>query len=215
MIRRCRCAIIALVVIPGLTLVSGVHAGERCEITFGNRTGRTIVYLFVSASESSCWGPDILGTHVYLYDEDTVTRLVQPGSYDFLAIDERGDAYLFWDFLVDDERSSRITLGASDREGGWDLPLLANVTIVNATEYRMESVYFSPADRTAGGADLLARASPLLPDANISFLVPVGSDPMRFSVHSVDENGREYGFNFSLSSASLKRLYAIEMIDRQ
>jgi hypothetical protein len=92
---------------------AAVAADYYVEIT--NRTGYTIMYMYVSPAKSDSWEEDVLGDDV-LPDGDT--RRVNLKGYrnsifDIRLVDEDGDKYTFWNVDVS-ERDITVTLDDLD-----------------------------------------------------------------------------------------------------
>ena len=79
-------------------LAFGIETSDLNRITFENETGYDIYYLFFSPGDSDYWGADILGTTRTLDDGEAVGFYIYypdaANDFDFLAIDEDGDAYV-------------------------------------------------------------------------------------------------------------------------
>ena len=80
-----------------------------------NRTGYTIMYMYVSPAKSDSWEEDVLGKDV-LPDGDT-RRVTLTGFrspvFDIRLVDSDGDKYTFWNINVA-ERDIVVTLGDLD-----------------------------------------------------------------------------------------------------
>ena len=83
-------------------------AGERqyTSVTFENRTGETIFYLYISERTDNNWGQDWLGSSNVLSNNNSYTvRLLRGVQYDIKATNLSGDiSYSFW-----------ITVGANSQ----------------------------------------------------------------------------------------------------
>ncbi|MFW6288493.1 MAG: hypothetical protein ACOC2Q_01800, partial [Spirochaetota bacterium] len=147
---------LALLVTAG---ASGLDPSNLNRVTFVNSTGSDFVYLFFSPGDSEYWGADVLGTTRTLDDGEQVSFFIHYPEYsnefDFLAIDEDGDAYIIWNYEISDAEPALIEVTLEDYEGGYDLPDLARVNLTNSTDYDMWYVMFSPGDSAMWGIDML------------------------------------------------------------
>ena len=128
-----------------------VHAqvgnAQQLEVTFVNRTGATIFYLYASPVTSDNWGDDILGARV-LGAGDSYRFVLRGRSvrYDIRAVDSGENEYIIWNWnfaadpAVDISRTDFVgirDIGSPDAFG-W-------VSIVNRTNYTIEQLYIVPA----------------------------------------------------------------------
>lgn len=95
-----------LVVAAALLLgasVSAVAADYYVDIT--NRTGYTIMYMYVSPAKSDSWEEDVLGDDVLANGKTTRVNLTGYKSpiFDIRLVDEDGDKYTFWNVDVSTE----------------------------------------------------------------------------------------------------------------
>ncbi len=197
----------------------GIDPANLNRVTFVNNTGFDFVYLFFSPGDSEYWGADVLGTTRTLDDGEKVSFFIHypdfSNEFDFLAIDEDGDAYIIWNYEISDAEPALIEVTLDDYEGGYDLPDLARVDLSNSTEYDMWYVMFSPGDSVMWGIDMLDDETILEAGETLSLFVPVSDEPVRFDVHTVDEDIDTYEFQIEISNARLEYTYAIEPVDLQ
>lgn len=212
-------AIAFVVLILVATSAFGIDPANLNRITFINSTGYDFVYLFFSPGDSEYWGADVLGTTRTLDDGEQVSFFIHypesSNEFDFLAIDEDGDAYIIWNYEISDAESALIEVTLEDFEGGYDLPDLARVDLTNSTDYDMWYVMFSPGDSIMWGIDMLDDETILEAGATLSILVPVSATPVAYDVHAVDEDVDSYEFRIELSNERLEYSYAIEPVDLQ
>lgn len=205
-------------------LLAGVATGAAAidpanlnRITFVNNTGYDIVYLFFSPGDSDFWGADILGTTRTLDDGQKAGFYIHypdtTNEFDFLAIDEDGDAYLIWEYEITDGESAVIEVTLDDLEGGYDLPSMATVNFVNETGYDIWYAFFSPGDSRMWGIDMLDDETILESEETLGLYVPVTDTPTRYDFHGVDDDEDAYEFWVELSSAESEYTYAIEFSD--
>jgi len=208
-------ALILAVAAAGFT----IDPAELNRVTFVNNTGYDIVYLFFSPGDSDYWGADVLGTTRTLDDgQKTGFYIHYPeatNAFDFLAIDEDGDAYMIWDFEITDGSSAVVEVTLDDLEGGYDMPDLATVSLTNESGYDMWYVFFSPADSAMWGIDLLGDDSVLATGDTLSLFVPVSGERVRFDFQSVDEEEDVYEFQVVVSNELLEYTIPIELSDLQ
>lgn len=191
-------------------------------ISFYNNTGFDIWHLFFSPGESGVWGADILGsTQTLLNGQEREFYLHYPGrcgTFDFMAIDDEGDAYYIWDFDIcdGDDAFFEITLDNYDPTGSVDFGF-AEVRLQNDTPYEMYFVFFSPGDSEVLGIDMLDSETTLAPGDALSLLVPVtASAPASlYDVHAVDEELDDYAFRVEVDASSDSVSWSIEMSDLQ
>ncbi|MFW5813927.1 MAG: hypothetical protein ACOCWX_00655 [Spirochaetota bacterium] len=199
------------------TSAAAIDPANLNRITFVNKTGYDIVYLFFSPGDSDYWGADILSTTRTLDDGEKVGFYIHypdaTNAFDFLAIDEDGDAYIIWDYEITDGDSAVIEVTLEDLEGGYDLPALATVDLINDTGYDIWFAFFSPGDSRVWGIDMLDDETILEPDETLSLLVPVTDTATRYDFHGVDVDEDAYEFWVELSDAQSEYTYAIEFSD--
>jgi hypothetical protein len=101
----------------GVLLVAASHiavAGDYyVEIT--NKTGYTIMYMYVSPDNSDSWEEDVLGEDVLASGKTQRVNLTGYKSpiFDIRLVDEDGDKYTFWDVDVS-TRDITVTLSDLD-----------------------------------------------------------------------------------------------------
>lgn len=91
----------AVLVISALMSLPALAADYYVDIT--NRTGYTIMYMYVSPGDAKSWEEDVLGNDVL---EDGTTQRVNLRGYsspifDIRLVDTDGDTYTFWNFNVE------------------------------------------------------------------------------------------------------------------
>jgi hypothetical protein len=132
----------------GLVLVAVLAAAQTVEVTFVNRTGSTIYYLYASGSDADSWGNDLLGNRV-LPDGDVFrARLrTRSDSIDVLAEDANGNEYIVWGWNTGE--SQRVVLRTSDYAGSRPASASSDaiswISIVNDTNYDIQEIYVAPA----------------------------------------------------------------------
>jgi hypothetical protein len=95
--------------------LSAVATAADFYVDITNRTGYTIMYMYVSPGSSTSWEEDVLGDGV-LPDGDTrrvtLTGYKSP-MFDIKLVDSDGDTYTFWDVDVS-QRDIVVTLADLD-----------------------------------------------------------------------------------------------------
>ncbi|HJR69223.1 MAG TPA: hypothetical protein VKA43_04210 [Gammaproteobacteria bacterium] len=107
-----------LKLLVGAMLLVGISAAALAAdyyVDITNRTGYTIMYMYVSPAKSDSWEEDVLGKEVL---PDGKTRRVtltgfRSPIFDIRLVDEDGDKYTFWNVDVS-ERDIVVTLGDLD-----------------------------------------------------------------------------------------------------
>lgn len=208
----------------GMTLVIAVAAfavdpADLNRVTFANRTGFKVSYLFFSPRGSEYWGADILGTGRSLQDGENVGFYIHypdsSNSFDFLAIDENGDAYLVWDYEVSDDFPPVIEITPDDREGGYDHGRLATVNLVNDTGYDIWYAFFSPTDSAVLGIDVLDDETILETGDTLSMLIPATGSPVVYDFTGIDVDEDSYRLSVEISDHTLVYERPIEFSDLQ
>lgn len=193
----------------------GFDSDELNEVEFLNKTGFDIVYLFFSPGDSGYWGPDILGADRILYDGESVGFYVHyPTScdeFDFLAIDEDGDAYLIWDYTICDGFTERIEVSLDDFEPDFSTDMdFVEISLTSAIDYDVFFAFVSPGDSGMLGVDMLDDETILYPGETLSLIVPAGSTPTQYDIIAVDEDSDTYSFWVEISSEREAWSWSIE-----
>jgi hypothetical protein len=195
----------------------GINPEHLNRVTFVNNTGFDIWYLFFSPGDSQYWGADILGTTKTLDDGEKRSFYIhypdQSDTFDFMAIDEDGDAYYIWNYEISDDASAVIEITLDDYDGSKDMPDLAEVNLTNTTGYDMWYVFFSPGDSQMWGVDMLDDETILYDGDSLSLYVPVSDEATRYDFQGVDEDEDEYEFWVELSNSQDSYSFLIELSD--
>lgn len=167
-------------------------------ITFENRTGSTISYIFLSPSDSQKWGTDILGSTRTLSDDDDLGFYIHyPNScneFDIYAVGSNDSAYLLYGYEICDGSEATVRLSRRDLKESAPEFDFTTVTIENDTDYQIQYLFFSPGDSDMWGVDQLDQYTVLDPGEDLSVLLPVGSTEARYDVRAVDEDEDTYTF---------------------
>lgn len=89
-------------------LLSSAALAQNYYVDITNRTGYTIVYMYVSPGDAKSWEEDVLGAKVLHNGQSQRVNLYGYSSpvFDIRLVDEDGDSYTFWNVDV-----SRYDLG--------------------------------------------------------------------------------------------------------
>jgi len=214
-----RLIVCVAVLLAVATAAFAIDPNDLNRVTFINHTGYDIWYLFFSPEDSDYWGADILGTTRTLDDGEKLSFFIhypdRSNAFDFMAIDEDGDAYFIWDYEITDGKSATIEVTLADYDGDFDMPDLAEVNLTNTTGYDMWYVFFSPGDSSMWGVDMLDDETILYDGETLSLYVPVSSESTRYDFHSVDEDEDGYEFWVELSNGQDSYSFNIELADLQ
>ncbi len=199
-------------IVAGLTVAAGddglaarLAPEALARVVFRNDTDRSIDYLFFSSSTSRFWGADVLGPGRPLLPGQTREFYRASGeiaAYDILAIDERIDAHLMLRRAVTDDGVISFTNGTL--ESGFDLPVLAALTVENRTGTTLWFGFLSPTDSNARGVDILGQDTILFDGRSMTFRIPVGEQEIAFEFVGVDNHGALHRATSVLSERSLR-----------
>lgn len=217
--RFARSLVLVAVLLVAATTAFAVNPDNLNRVTFINSTGYDIWYLFFSPGDSEYWGADILGTTRTLDDGEKVGFYIHypdtTNAFDFMAIDEDGDAYFIWDYEITDGEPAVVEITLANFDGGYEMPDLAEVTLTNVTGYDMWYIFFSPGDSMMWGVDMLDDETILSDGESLSLYVPVSSDTTQYDFQGVDEDEDEYSFWVELNNKSAEYEFMIELSDLQ
>ena len=95
--------------------VTSAQAQQNYYVDISNRTGYTIVYIYVSPGDARSWEEDVLGRDVLRSGGTTRVTLrgYQSPIFDIRLVDEDGDTYTFWNVDVS-RRDLVVTLADLD-----------------------------------------------------------------------------------------------------
>lgn len=84
-------------------------------IEIDNISNETIYYVYMSPTQQSTWGPDLLGSNVLQRGQRFTLQNIQPGTWDLRVVD-RSRNYKEWrNFRVEAGGGYRLQVSA----GGW------------------------------------------------------------------------------------------------
>ena len=211
--------VFAVIMLMIAVSVFGIDPANLNRVTFINNTGYDLAYLFFSPGDSDYWGADILGTTRTLAGGEKIGFYIHypefSSTFDVLAIDEDGDAYLIWNYEISDAEPAVIEVTLDNLEGGYDLPQLATVNLVNQTGYDIWYIFFSPGDSDMWGVDMLDDETILEDGDAVSLFVPVTDVATRYDFQGVDVDEDTYQFWVEISDSDLEYTWAIEFSDLQ
>lgn len=211
-------ALLFALVLGGAATV-GAQESALNTVRFTNNTGFEIAFLFFSPGDSEFWGPDLLGSEETLLDGEYIEFFVHYpdscGSFDFMAIDTDGDAYLIWDYQVCDGRAENVRVTLDAFNGPAPEMTYVELRLVNELPLDLYYLFLSPGDSRMWGVDYLSRAGFLERGRVISVLVPAMDDAVTYDVIAVDEDSDLYSFSIDLDASRESYHYPIEMSDLQ
>jgi len=175
---------------------------ELNKITFTNSTGKAIQIIFLSPSDSSEWGPDIIGADYELSNGKSISYFVHypdsSGTFDIVALDEEGNAFELYDYKLTDGKTATITFTKKNLNTSAEELSYVTLYVENAIESEIHYLFISPADSEAWGVDLLDEETVLAPGDVASFIIPMGDSAVDYNVMGVDEEGNEYTFDITI-----------------
>ena len=101
MLAKARAPLFAVV----LFALSAAASAADYYVDITNRTGYTIMYMYVSPAKSKSWEEDVLGDDVLPNDDTrrvTLTGYKSP-IFDIRLVDTDGDSYTFWNVDVSEQ----------------------------------------------------------------------------------------------------------------
>ncbi|MFP4550277.1 MAG: hypothetical protein ACLFNT_05690 [Spirochaetales bacterium] len=214
-----RAVILGLLIVAVAVSAAAINPENLNRVTFVNNSGFDMYYLFFSPGDSEQWGADILGTTRTLDDGEKVSFFLHypdsTNNFDFLAVDEDGDAYLIWDYAITDGEEAVIEITLEQYDGGFSMPDLTTVELTNETGYDLWWIFLSPGDSRMWGVDMLDDETVLETGDTLSLFVPVSSDAARYDFLGVDEDKDTYQFYIEISNARSSYSLPIEISDLQ
>jgi hypothetical protein len=188
----------------GLPWLSALNSQDLNRVTFVNETGKRLVQLFVSPRDSQQWGPDILLRKVFDYGSIRDYYVNYEGvktAFDFLAFDERQNAYLIEAFEVRDNVSNVVNFTVQNALRYAPKLTLVNVFVTNATNRVIAYFFFSPIDASDWGFDILNDTNSLQSGGSVVFAVPVGQKATTFELLAVGKDQTLVQRRISLSAS--------------
>ncbi len=206
---------VVLAVIATVQLQAFEPAGLN-QVTFVNRTGYEMQYIFFSPEDSDYWGADILGAERVLADREEVRFFVsypeQCARFDFLGIDEDLDTYSAMGFELCDDAPRTFIIDMELFEGDMGEPEFSALQLENTLDNDIYFLFVSPSDSGIWGVDVLDSQSIFAPGESVEVLVLLGSDG-RFDIMAVDAAMESYSFSIQLEEQGQYQ-FLIEESDR-
>jgi hypothetical protein len=203
----------ALVATPSLA----VDPANLNLITFENRTGGDIRYIFLSPSDSQMWGTDILGsTRVLNDDEDLGFYIHYPercNEFDIYAVGANDSAYRVMGYEICDGEAAEVRLTSSDLNDEAPSFSFATIELANDTDYEIWYLFFSPGDSDMWGVDQLDKDTILYPGESVRLLLPITEEEVRYDVRAVDADEDTYTFYVAVSPDETEQVYSIANSD--
>jgi hypothetical protein len=184
-------------------------------ITIQNNTGFEFIYIFFSPGDSEYWGPDILGADT-LPDGESAEFLVSYPDYsndfDIMMVDEDGDTYSFYNYTISDDSPAYIEVTLDDYDASDSIDMnFVTAEFRNELDYDIWYFFFSPADSTMLGVDLLNSSTTLDAGETFTFLIPASSQDVTYDFYGYDEDEDRYSFQVDVSDTDFSK--AIEATD--
>ena len=203
----------ALLAVLAAAPASAVNPDNLNRITFENRTGDSIRYIFLSPSDSVYWGTDILGSTRVLADDNDLAFYIhypdQCNEFDIYAVGSDDNAYLVYDHEICDGTEETIRLNQRNLDENAPSFDFTTVTIENDTSYELWYIFFSPGDSNMWGVDQLDEETILNPGEAVSLLLPIGDEAVRYDVRAVDEDDDTYTFYVEIDPDRDEHVYSI------
>lgn len=200
--RYIRKVLLAAVLFFSLPALWAFDPGYLNRVSFINKTGGDIWYIFLSPGDSSEWGFDILGSERVLEDDSLLSFYVfYPDSedeFDVMAIDADGNTFILYDEVFSDDDEISIIINSGDIE---DNPGMEFVEVVfeNQTDYEMYYLFISPEDSEMWGVDMMDDEQTILPYESVSLLAPYYDETVTYDVMAVDQDNDEYKFTLNVN----------------
>lgn len=172
----------------GFTVTTGLSG---LTVTMVNRTGDTIVEIYVANNPSS-WKTDVLREGAMLNGERLrVSFPGEPGIYHVKALTEGGGEYLLNERHFKEGTTVVITAADAVKDG---VSTGFSAKIVNSTGKAIHQIYILPkGSKNAGrGEELLGEKEVILQGENRSVRFPARFGTKVFSIELVDEEGTSY-----------------------
>jgi len=189
-----------------LGTVTALTAQDLNTIEFKNKTKNEIYYLFFSPGDSEYWGPDVLGDTRTLTAGETVEFFISYpdpiNTFDFMAIDDEGNVYEFYDMEISDEEPARIVINSSYVTDQVDLDSLEEdlvaLEIQNVTGFELYYMFISPYDSNMYGIDFMDSETTLMDGDSVSVLIFQSNAEIAYDIMAIDDEGDSYSFQLSL-----------------
>ncbi|MBI9099273.1 MAG: hypothetical protein JEY91_12380 [Spirochaetaceae bacterium] len=202
--RKMRSLVILILVCLPLSGLFSFEPDYLNRVTFVNKTGADIWYVFLSPGDSGEWGFDILGSERVLEAKSSLSFYVlypdSENNFDIMAIDEDGNTFILYDELFSDDSEIRIVITESALDDENPEMGFVEVEFENQTDYEMMYVFVSPSDSNMWGVDMMDDEQTLGSYETLSLLAPSGEETISYDVMAVDEDNDEYTFTLNVHS---------------
>lgn len=173
-------------------------------VTFINKTGADIWYVFLSPGDSGEWGFDILGSERVLENKNLLSFYISypeyENNFDIMAIDENGNTFILFDELFSDEGEVNIIIAEEDLDADNPEMEFIEVQFENQTDYEMLYLFVSPDDSEMWGVDMMDDEQTLESFGSLSLLAPSSDEEVSYDVMAVDTDNDEYTFTLNVHS---------------
>lgn len=191
------------------------------EISFRNKTGNTLYYLFFSPGDSEYWGPDVLGSATTFEPGEERTFYVsypdESALFDFMAIDSEGNVYEEFELEISDGEAKRLIIHPELITDSLDLAAfeeeLIALQIANETGFEIYYLFVSPSDSDMYGIDFMDSETTLQSGELIEVLMIRPEEEFFFDVMGVDSEDDSYSFQLELDSELDVQYVEIEIED--
>lgn len=209
------------VVVLGMSAMAApsyaVNPDQLNLITFENRTGASINYIFLSPSDSQYWGTDILGSSRVLGDDEGLGFYIhypnRCDEFDIYAVGANDEAFLVYGYELCDGKAANVKLTRRNLDAAPPDFDFTTVTLQNDTGYELWYLFFSPSDSAMWGVDQLDKSTILYPGQELSVLLPVRKQSVRYDVQAVDEDEDTYTFFVEIDPKRSEHSYSIDLGD--
>jgi len=185
-----------------LTALFSFDSDYLNRVTFINKTGADIWYIFLSPADSGEWGFDILGSERMLEDNNLLSFFIiypdHENNFDIMAIDEDGNTFILFEETISDDEEANIIITESDLDSDDPGMEFLTVEFTNETDYEMYYIFVSPGDSNMWGVDMMDDEQTLGPYETLSLLAPYRDDVVLYDVMAVDEEDDEYILDFGV-----------------
>lgn len=190
-------------------------------VSFRNNTNAEIWYLFFSPADSEYWGPDVLGGSGTLGSGDELEFFIsypnETDSFDFMAIDEKGNVYEIYEEAITDGEEAQIVINKKSRTDTVDLDgleeELIGLEILNETGVELTFLFISPSDSEMYGIDFMDSYTTLADGDSLNVFLFRGDVEIEYDVMGLDEDDNSYSFSLSLDPELEQQYVSIEASD--
>ena len=194
-----------------------VSPDELNLITFENKTGSDINYIFLSPGDSEYWGSDILGSSRVLADNEELGFYIhypeRCNEFDIYAVGENDEAFLVFGYEICDGKEAKVEFTQRNLDATAPDFEFTTVTIQNQTSYEILYLFFSPGDSEMWGVDQLDRETTMQSGESVSVLLPIADGVVSYDVQAVDEDEDTYTFSVDINPKVAEHVYSIENAD--